>query len=95
VALARTQVLVDVGNVPGANAALQALRNLPRPRNAPADAWDWRIGALQARLFCRQGRSGDGRELQQQMLAEAGLGQPERQRLVDEIAELAAGCGRG
>ena len=32
---------------------------------------------------------------QQQMLAEASLGQPERQRLADEIAELAAGCGRG
>ena len=95
VALARTQVLIDVGNVPGADAALTALRNLPRARPTPTDAWDWRIGALQARLYCRQGRSGDGRELRQLMLAEAGVGQPERQRLADEIAEWAAGCGRG
>ena len=95
VALARTQVLIDVGNVPGADAALTALRNLPRARPTPTDAWDWRIGALQARLFCRQGRSGDGRELRQQMLAEASVSQPERQRLADEIAELAAWCGRG
>ena len=66
VALARTQVLIDVGNVPGADAALNALRNLPRARPTPTDAWDWRIGALQARLFCRQGRSGEQERTAQQ-----------------------------
>ncbi|GAB2498896.1 protein kinase domain-containing protein [Arenimonas alkanexedens] len=95
VALARTQLLIDSGNVPGADAGLQAMRNLPRVRRTERDAWDWRIGALQARLLCRQGRSGDGRELRQQMLDEAGLDQPERQRLAVEIAELSAGCGVG
>lgn len=93
--LARARLLIDEGDFPEAQATLDTLRAQPRLRTFQADDVAWRTEALQARLLCRQGRAGDGRELADATLAAASAKQPERQRLLDEIAGLSISCGRG
>ena len=95
ITLARARLLTDGGDFPGAQAALQALRAQPRARTAQAEQNAWLIETQQAWLDCRSGRVSDGLALRQRILAEAGARQPQRQRLLDEIAALSAGCVRG
>ena len=93
--LARVRLLVDGGDFPEAQAMLDALHAQPRRRRFDWDDIALRTDALQARLLCRQARAGDGRELARATLEAASQRQPERQRLLDEIAELVSPCGRG
>jgi serine/threonine-protein kinase len=92
--LARARLWIDVGDFPAAQATLEALRTPPSLRSLEWDEVTWRTEALQARLLCRQGRVGEGRGLAATTLAAASAAQPERQRLLDEIAGLSDLCGR-
>ena len=80
---------------PRPSATLDTLQAQPHLRTLEWDDVGWRTEALQARLLCRQGRAGDGRELAAATLAAASAKQPERQRTLDEIADISGLCGRG
>lgn len=95
VVLARTRISLDEGEMLATEAAIAAMLGRLRSGRTPeAQAWAWRFEALQAGLECRSGRAGDGRQHRDRVLEEASGRQPERQRLLDEIAALAGGCGR-
>lgn len=93
--LARTRLMIDDGANAEAQAALDALQAAPRVRTHEWDEVAWREQALQARLLCRQGRLDEGRQLARAALDEASAREPERQRLLDEVAGLGSPCGRG
>ena len=92
---ANARLLIDTGNFPEARATLDALQALPRRRSVEGDGVAWRTQALEARLGCRQGRIGEGRALAAATMEEAMVRQPERQRTLDDIADLSEPCGRG
>ncbi|MBW8366232.1 MAG: tetratricopeptide repeat protein, partial [Arenimonas sp.] len=91
--LAKVRLLIDGGDLVQARAALDALQARPRRRSVESDDVAWRTDALEARLLCRLGRAGEGRELAAATLAAAATRQPERQRTLDEIAEISKPCG--
>ena len=93
--LAHARLLVDDGEFAEALATLDTLRAQPHLRTLAWDDVGWRTDAMQARLLCRQGRAEEGRQLAEAALASASARQPERQRLLDDIAELSGPCGRG
>lgn len=93
--LANARLLIDGGNAAQARAALNTLQAQPRRRSIEWDNVAWRADALEARLLCRQGQAGEGRELAAAALAAATARQPERQLTLDEIAEISSPCGRG
>ncbi len=92
--LERARLLIEAGDIAEAKATLDAVRAQPR---LPTFDWDevgWRMDALEARLLCRTGRPVDGRTLAAATLAGASGRAPERQLLLDEIAEISGDCGR-
>ena len=94
VALARVSIALEADRLGEAAAALDALDAVDRavPARAHAPWWTWRLSALRAELECRAGRTGAGRDRRDTALREAATGQPQRQRLLDEIAALAPSC---
>jgi serine/threonine-protein kinase len=93
VALLRARLAVDFGDAASATTVLQALLDQPAPDASLADAYRWRLLALQARLACTPGPNADGRALRARVAEAAQAAQPEHQRLHDDIAALAARCG--
>ncbi len=91
--LARARIAVDHGDAAAAATLVQALRAQPREPGPEAQAWAWRSTALEARRLCQSGEVNAGRTLRNRALAQASQEQPERQRLLDEIAALASRCG--
>lgn len=91
---ARARLAARSGDYAGAQTAIETLRSRVRGRGPEQEQLIWRLDALQAGLECRTGRAGDGRARRDAVLSETGSRQPERQRLLDEIAVLAAACGR-
>ena len=91
---ARARASLQAGEPAAAQAAIDGLRAALRGRGPEQEQWTWRLDALQAGLECRAGRAGDGRVRRDAALTDAAARQPERQRLLDEIAVLAASCGR-
>ena len=77
-----------------AEAQLASLRTQARADDAAAEAWALHLDALQAELFCRAGRMGDGKDLRAATLARASERHPERRRLQEELSGEAASCGR-
>ncbi|MFY2763876.1 protein kinase domain-containing protein [Arenimonas sp. MALMAid1274] len=90
IALARVQALLVARDFDGAENGLQGLLAAPRVRTPEAEQGLWRIQALQARWHCLRGDDSAARVVRDRMLAEASARQPERQRLLDELAATAA-----
>ncbi|MBP6596679.1 MAG: tetratricopeptide repeat protein, partial [Arenimonas sp.] len=91
--LARARIAVDHGDATTAATLVQALQAQPREPGPESQAWAWRSKALEARRLCLSGAVSQGRELRARALAQAGAEQPERQRLLDDIAALGSPCG--
>jgi serine/threonine-protein kinase len=93
IALARIALALDVGRLGDAVAELDVLEARPHSRT-DATLWRWRISALRAEIDCRAGRLAEGRTKRDDVVREAATEAPQRQRLLDELAALAASCGR-
>ena len=94
IALARVSIALGAGRLAEAATSLDMLDAAARPPGSPGPAsWPaWRLSALRAELDCRAGRTGEGRDRRDTALREAATSQPQRQRLLDEIAALAPSC---
>jgi serine/threonine-protein kinase len=93
VALARVELALDADLLAEAATELEALQRRERaPDDAPA--WAWRLATLHAEIDCRAGRIGEGSDRRDAALHDAATGEPQRQRLLDELAALAPSCTR-